>query len=260
MYKNLSLNKLNQELRSTNKKAFVVGLLIVFAIFFGSQIGGAIIGGIVLSLTTYTNSSTNITDLITNNVFAQLFLTFIIAIVTSGAVLIVAKKVFGDKEFKTKLLLMKKPTVRQFGEVAVVYTIYYLSLVVVATIVSIFTSVNVDQAQELGISDPQSILSKIAVFGMLVILPPLYEELLFRGFVFQLLKKHSGVIVSFVSTSILFGIAHLEYDNLNWIAAIDTLIFSGFLIYISQKHKSIYSAMLLHAIKNGIAFYILFVR
>ena len=260
MFKDLSLSKLKKELQQTNLKKFVVAILVIVAIFFGSQIAGAIIGGIVLSMTTYTNDTTTISDLLTNNVFAQLFLTFIVAAVMVGSVLIVAKKIFGEKEFKSKLLLLKKPTLNELGEVALIYVVYFLTVVVSTIILSAVTSVNIDQAQDLGIADPQNIISEIAIFGMLVILPPIYEEIFFRGFVFHLFKKYSGIIVSFISTSILFGVAHLEYGNLNWIAAVDTLLFSGFLIYISQKHKSIYSAMLLHALKNSIAFYVLFVH
>jgi len=158
MFKDLSLSKLKKELQQTNLKKFVVAILVIVAIFFGSQIAGAIIGGIVLSMTTYTNDTTTISDLLTNNVFAQLFLTFIVAAVMVGSVLIVAKKIFGEKEFKSKLLLLKKPTLNELGEVALIYVVYFLTVVVSTIILSAVTSVNIDQAQDLGIADPQNII------------------------------------------------------------------------------------------------------
>ena len=145
-------------------------------------------------------------------------------------------------------------------DVVMTYGLYFLVLIATTVFLGLFTGVNIEQSQDLGIATPESLGSKVIIFALLVIIPPIYEELLFRGFLFNTLKKYGGQILAVILTSVLFGAAHLEYDNLNWIAGIDTLIFSGFLIYISQKHQSLYSAMLLHAIKNTVAFYVLFAR
>jgi len=155
--------------------------------------------------------------------------------------------------------LMLKNFPKKFGrfyEILGVYGWYFFGTFAAALILSAFGVINVDQQQELGIAVPGAAPALLAVFILLVVLPPIAEEILFRGFLYNRLVKYSGVGWAYVLTSLLFGIAHLEFGNMNWIAAVDTFIFSLFLIYISQKHQSIYSAMLLHALKNSIAFFL----
>lgn len=157
------------------------------------------------------------------------------------------------------LMLNKFPNAWQFVEIIAVYGLYMMTTFTVTLILSIFSPIDVTQSQDLGIDSPETLSARWAIFLMLVVLPPIAEEVLFRGFLFNTFKKYAGIGFAAVLTSVLFGIAHLEYQSLNWIAAVDTLVFSGFLILISQKHQSLYSSMFLHAIKNALAFYLLFV-
>ncbi len=181
-----------------------------------------------------------------------------------AAVFVVAGVVGILRLYKKKLLdylqLKNNLSVRKVGEVLVVYVVYFMLLIVATIFVSNATQVDVNQQQELGFLPPRDLLSFVQVYIFIAILPPLVEEILFRGFLFGTLKKRLTIWWAAGITSVLFGLAHLEFDNLNWIAAIDTLLFSGFLIYLVQRHKSLYSAMLLHCIKNTIAFYVLFVH
>lgn len=161
----------------------------------------------------------------------------------------------------TFLMLPKRfPRLGELGEAFGIYGLYFISTLVVSTILGIIGFVNAEQTQDLGIAQPGSHAELFAVFVMLVVLPPIAEEILFRGFLFNGLKRYSGIAVSYALTCILFGIAHLELGNgdPNWIAAVDTMLFSGFLIFASQRHQSLYSSMFMHALKNSIAFYILF--
>lgn len=225
-------------------------------VFFGSQFLGAILFFSILALLGKTGQEA--TDFYSDNSYIQLGLVLMIAVITLFFLFRYLKwRRVNVREF---LLLKNKLTLKNALEVVGIYIVYFVCLIVATVILGIFTGVNINQEQELGIADPTSVNDKLAVFLMLAVLPPIYEEILFRGFLFNMLRKYSKIILSVALTSVLFGVAHLEYENMNWIAAIDTLIFSGFLIYISQKHRSLYSAMLLHAIKNSIAFYVLFIH
>jgi membrane protease YdiL (CAAX protease family) len=60
----------------------------------------------------------------------------------------------------------------------------------------------------------------------------------------------------------LFAVAHLQFGSgapLLWIAAIDTFVLSLFLIYLKDKTDSLWAPILLHMLKNFIAFMALFV-
>jgi membrane protease YdiL (CAAX protease family) len=61
---------------------------------------------------------------------------------------------------------------------------------------------------------------------------------------------------------LLFAAAHLQWGSgapLLWVAAIDTFVLSMVLSTLREKTGSLWSAIGLHAIKNGVAFTLLFV-
>ena len=253
MSKDLSSNKPQT---GVNVLGVLATLFVAAFAFFGSQYLGVILILIVLLIAG--KEKDYVVDLLSNNSLAQLATVALVATIT---VYVIYKFIKWQKQYTKKVLLLdKKPTPAMVLDVVLTYGLYFLVLIATTVALGMFTGVNIEQAQDLGIATPESLGSKLIIFAMLVIIPPIYEELLFRGFLFNTLKKYGGQILAVILTCLLFGAAHLEYDNLNWIAGIDTLIFSGFLIYISQKHQSLYSAMMLHAIKNAVAFYVLFAR
>lgn len=224
-------------------------------LFFFAQFFAVILMVVVLQFSG--NDSTQIESIVGENRIAQLALSIAVASITIAGIWYYLRSQ-GVKS-QAYLLLSRRPSMKQIGEVFLTYGLYFLTLIVVTVVLSIFSNIDINQTQQLGISSPQVLSDKVAVFILLAIIPPIYEEVLFRGFLYNKLRGYGNHVLSVITTSLLFGVAHLEYDNLNWIAAIDTLVFSYFLIYISQKHQSLYSAILLHAIKNTIAFYVLFV-
>lgn len=256
MSKNSSSNKENIEVKTTNYLGVIGSVLSAALAFFSSQYIGAVILIFVLALAGSNKDLIN--DILSNNHSVQLLGSLLVSVISIKILLIFIKR----QKLNTKkvFLLENKPNLTNVVDVFITYGLYFLVMIAVTIAADIFTPININQTQELGISRPDDFIEKLQIFLMIAVLPPIYEELLFRGYLFSMLSKYTTRIIVLAITCILFGIAHLEYDNLNWIAAVDTMVFSGFLIYISQKHKSIYSSMLMHSIKNSIAFYVLFVR
>ena len=57
----------------------------------------------------------------------------------------------------------------------------------------------------------------LAAFGvMAVTVAPLFEELLFRGFLQPLLSRTFGVVVGVLATAILFGVLHAPEYKFAW--------------------------------------------
>ena len=213
---------------------------------------------VIIVLLLLGNNVDTIDDALQNNMWASTLLSLLVASVSIGFIWAILRY------YKKKPLLylgLKWPrfTSAFLWHVVKAYVLYFFCLIVVMLILDGLTPINVEQQQELGIRDPRSFVEYAHIFVMLVIIPPLFEEILFRGFLYRTLRKWLSVYGAAVITSVLFGMAHLEYANLNWVAAIDTLIFSGFLIYLVEKQDSIYGAIVLHAIKNALAFFVLFV-
>jgi hypothetical protein len=93
----------------------------------------------------------------------------------------------------------------------------------------------------------------VIAFVSLVVITPIYEELIFRGILFSGLRKKLPFIVSALIASALFGLAHMQ-PNL----AVDTFVLGVFLCLFVEKTKSIVPGIALHALKNFIAFGVLF--
>lgn len=232
----------------------VIGLYVL--IFFGAQILAITL--LVIGLRAAGFDADRSTRLLEDSALMQLLLVFLVAAVSVATAWSVIKlQGLAPKKF---LRLDKLPTAKNLAEVLAAWVVFFAVMIITSWLLDGLTPVDVQQAQDLGIRQPQNLSSIFVTFLLLVVMPPVHEEIMFRGFLFHSLRRYSSVIVAAVLTCVLFGMAHLEYSNLNWIAAIDTAIFSAFLIYISQRHKSLYSAMALHMLKNSVAFAIFVIR
>ncbi len=78
-------------------------------------------------------------------------------------------------------------------------------------------------------------------------LSPLYEEIIFRGIVLNILKKYMNKYYAILVQAILFGVVHLDIEQF-----IDAGIYGIFLGILVFYTKSIYSSILAHIIANSI--------
>lgn len=119
---------------------------------------------------------------------------------------------------------------------------------------SVVPHFNADQQQDLGFSHVHGAPELIMVFVSLVIVPPLVEELLFRGFIFKGFLKNFGPIVSGLVTSIIFGVAHGQ-----WNVGVDVFGLSLVLCFMTYKTQSLWPSIMLHSTKNFIAYFFVFI-
>ncbi len=152
----------------------------------------------------------------------------------------------------------------EFGDVwkAVVgYLIYFAALILVTSIATALVHLNMDQKQELGFDTVVSAGDKIMTFISLVILPPLAEETLFRGFLFTGLRQKFSFWPAAIVVSVIFASLHLAQssEGILWVAGIDTLVLSVILCWLREKTGNLWAGIFVHAFKNGIAFVVLYV-
>jgi membrane protease YdiL (CAAX protease family) len=101
-------------------------------------------------------------------------------------------------------------------------------------------------------------------FFTLVIMAPLAEELLFRGYFLGRLSVRVNRWLAVFVTAFVFGLMHLLGGSdagivLQWGAAADTFAVGLVLGSLRIITGSIWAGVILHALKNGIAFYFLFI-
>ena len=86
----------------------------------------------------------------------------------------------------------------------------------------------------------------------LVCFAPLIEEFLFRGFLNNLLRGKVNTFVRMSIVSILFVAVHFPYYIQNWIQFLAYLINSIVLFLVYERRRSLFDAILLHSLFNGL--------
>lgn len=230
---------------------------VTFFIYFFSQLIGGLTIYIFLGLIGWDEA--RITSWLTNNTLGQFLVSAAIQLGMLGLLALFMKRrrmSFASIGWKGRFAW------RETGLVIVAY-LAYLALFIASTVAAkaLFPSLDLEQKQEIGF-DNVSQLQLPLVFVSLVILPPLVEEVIMRGYLYTSLKSQVSQRWAAIITSILFAVAHLQAGSsapLLWIAAIDTFILSLLLIHLREKTGRLWAPIMLHALKNGIAFATLFI-
>jgi membrane protease YdiL (CAAX protease family) len=111
------------------------------------------------------------------------------------------------------------------------------------------------QAQDTGFTRLTESYQYILAFITLVVMAPFAEELLFRGYLYGKLRRYAPVAVSMVTTSLLFGVVHGQ-----WNVGVDVFVLSLALTGLREMTGSIWAGVVVHMLKNGLAFYLLFIN
>lgn len=82
----------------------------------------------------------------------------------------------------------------------------------------------------------------------LIILGPFMEELLFRGLIYNRLKKISDSSIAAYVSAIIFGVYHL-----NLVQGIYTFIIGILLVFVYEKYNSLWAPYMLHMAANAMA-------
>ena len=101
-----------------------------------------------------------------------------------------------------------------------------------------------------GIMQPDSLLGHVFLFLAVVIVAPIGEEIVFRGFLQKFLEEHwKDITRAVLVTSLFFAMIHF---NPFW--TIQIYILGVLLGFLSWKTKSVIPSIMLHSINNGLAY------
>jgi uncharacterized protein len=232
---------------------------VTIAIFFLTQLFVAIAAGFIGSSQGLNEDQIN--SILESSPGWQFLLVLTIEVLTAGLVYLFVKKI---RKTSLSVIGVVRPKIRDIWYALAGFGAYFViyGFVVFNLIEHYFPQINTDQKQDLGFSTATAGPELIFIFLSLVILPPLVEELLVRGFLYTGLRTKLPQIYAALVASIVFASAHLQWGSgkaLLWTAAADTFVLSMVLIWIRQKTGSLWPGIGVHFIKNGIAFFVLFI-
>lgn len=197
--------------------------------------------------------------------FAVAFMVYLVALIfTVLASKYVMKQATSWQEFG---LSQRLPRWRDVGLAPLAFVVYIvLSALFLQLVMAIFPDlIDPDQKQAVGFENVTTQYELIAAYLTLTVLAPIAEELLFRGFLFGKLRRYLNASLTILLTTILFAILHVigiteeRQIQLQWGAVSDIFVLAIALGILREKTGSVWAGILLHAIKNTLAFFVLFI-
>ena len=163
---------------------------------------------------------------------------------------------------RSRLGLKGLPTWTDIGLAPVGFVIYLVLAVALTMVFSIFPWFDISETQEIGFALTISGADRVVAFLTLVVVAPIAEEIIFRGWLYGRLRDNTFKKLSVAwrigwsvfLTSLLFGILHQQ-----WNVGVNVFAMSVVLCGLREFTGTIYAGILLHMLKNGLAFYSLFV-
>lgn len=170
-------------------------------------------------------------------------------------VVVVPGKIFKGLRVKKEELGVKGSVRwRDIGLAIVGFVVYMAIWMVAAAVLSGLPWFNLNENQDLGFVGLFGVAERLAGFVVLVVLVPILEELLFRGWMFGVLRKKLGFWLTAVLVSLAFGWMHGQLN-----VGVNVFIMSMVVCFLRERTGTIYSAIILHSFKNLLAFWVVFV-
>ncbi|MBR3138047.1 CPBP family intramembrane metalloprotease [Candidatus Saccharibacteria bacterium] len=166
------------------------------------------------------------------------------------------------KSDRISLGLRGLPTWSDIGLAPVGFIVYLMLASVITWFFTLFPWFNPEQAQNVGFSTYMTSVDRIIAFFTLVIIAPIAEEVIFRGWLYGRLRARfskkvsdtTSMILSMLLVSLVFGLVHFQ-----WNVGVNVFAMSIVLCGLREITGTIYSGIILHILKNGLAFYLIYV-
>ncbi|MBR5939549.1 CPBP family intramembrane metalloprotease [Candidatus Saccharibacteria bacterium] len=175
----------------------------------------------------------------------------------------VIEKVARPRANREELGLRGLPTWTDIGLAPAGFIVYLILAAGLVALFSVFPWFDAEQAQDVGFNTYIAGFDRILAFLTLVVVAPIAEEIIFRGWLYGKMRAKfnekvsdlSSMIISIFLVSLLFGIVHRQ-----WNVGVNVFAMSVVLCGLREITGTIYAGILLHMLKNGVAFYLLYVR
>ena len=251
--------KIKTRLPRSKKSSYgpLSAILVTLGIYIGAQVLAALAIGL---FATFNQVDRDITaNLISGSVYLQFLFIFLVGILS----MYILWLFLGWRKISWRDIGVRKPRLKQLWYALPAYGVYFLlALLALVLIRAFLPGIDLNQPQQIGFESARTAIELTLVFISLVLIPSVVEEILIRGYLYGgLVKKFSKWIAALVASGI-FAVAHLQFgtsEPLVWVAAIDTFILSMVLIWLREKTGNVWAGVIVHMIKNSIAFAGLFI-
>ena len=176
--------------------------------------------------------------------------------------LLIRKRKIDKKELRKDIGLIDLPTWTDVGLAPIGFIVSIILAAGLAAAFSLFPWFNAEEAQNVGFNIFMNSGDRMIAFLTLVVVAPIAEEIIFRGWLYDKVRNKLngklpgkwGVAISILVVSFVFGLIHLQ-----WNVGVNVFALSVVLCVLREVTGTIYAGILTHMIKNGVAFFLLYV-
>ena len=245
--------KLDKKAKKSKAAAFWINaawcfalLIWVFAVLYASQYVIAFIMVKIFHITEF-GMNTNVVQAIYSAI------TYVVAV---GVTIFVPWCVVKYKTTRDELGLRGLPTWTDLLLAPIGFIVFMIvAILLLAVLQKVLPGINWQQTQEVGFSNLISNSDFAVTFIMLVVVAPFAEEVIFRGWLYGKLRARIPAIPAILLVSLLFGIVHGQ-----WNVGVTVFVMSIAMCTVRELTGTIWGGLLIHILKNGIAFYFLYVN
>jgi uncharacterized protein len=181
-----------------------------------------------------------------------------------GIIVALPWMIMGYRTSRADVGLTRLPSWMDIGLAPAAYVLYLFGSAVTMYVISqLVQGFDASEVQQIGFQDLTKQYEYMLAFMTLVIIAPIAEEAIFRGYLYGKLRKTVPIWGSILITSVLFALLHMQWDGKLIVGinvGLDVFILSVVMCSLREVTGSIWAGILLHMMKNGLAFYILFIN
>ena len=247
----MSENSSSTETSRPRRTFFWRSLGLIFWVIAGFVLASLIVAVVSDLLVAFGLPMSEINESVLNTAAAGLVYLLSALIVIGGPQL-----VRGFRTTRRELGMSRLPSWRDVLLAPAAFVVYFIATSIVTMIVAaLVPGFNLNETQDVGFTNLTLEYEYILAFLTLVVLAPVAEELLFRGYLYGKLRSWISIWAAALVTSVVFGVVHGQ-----WNVGVDVFVLSLVMCSLREMTGSIWAGILLHMLKNGLAFYILFIN
>lgn len=137
-----------------------------------------------------------------------------------------------------------------------VILLIFLGIFISLAVNTIFLHVGLLQIKTVPIEEKSEFIKILAFIIKIlasVVIGPIAEEILFRGFLFEIINKRLKTVISAIITTLIFSVLHL-----NIVTCLFSLVVGIIFIYYYIKTKNLVVPIIIHSICNLTSIFVLF--
>ena len=169
-----------------------------------------------------------------------------------------------NRTTKDELGVSRLPSWMDIGLAPAAFVIYLIASGTIIYVISqLVPGFDASERQDIGFQDLTQQYEYLLAFITLVVIAPIAEEAIFRGYLYGKLRKRTSMWVTILITSLLFAVLHMKLDD-GLVAGvnvgIDVFILSLAMCGLREVTGNIWAGVMVHMMKNGLAYYLLFIN